>query len=575
MYCPDGSIAVTDLEKASALSEQYSSVFTTDNNTRPQCQNRVPAGTTFRNIAISSESVRKVLCKLTEKYEHDPDGIPSAVLHALSYELAKPLAAMFNRFLASGFVPASWKNAFITPIFKKGAASVPGNYRPVSVTSAVCRVFERILVDHLRFYLESNDLISKHQFGFMRRRSTDLHLLTCVNDWTKAYDRNMSTGAVFIDYAKAFDTVCHSKLLHKLEYCYGIAGNVLQWIKTFLLDRTQSVKVGAAFSSCRPVLSGVPQGTVFGPVLFLLYINDLADNIKPPVSIKKFADDVTLYLSFSDSSERPVMQTSLEDACNWSEEWQLSVQPTKCAVLTIGKSEHAEYQIAESTIACVDVAADLGVLVDSKLTFVEHISSVIRKANYSLCVLFKCFLTDDRHALLRGYVSYVHPVLEYACTVWSPSLHSRSSVRCLTSVDKLESVQRSFTRRLFRRCRLPEQSYTDRLRLLKLEPLELRRLKIRLCMVYKIVHGLVHINWREFFECATESTRGHSCKLRYPYFATDVRHNCFCVSIIPIWNSLPEMAVSSVNLSCFKRYLSKCDDLLLNHCKFDRNNRTK
>ncbi len=573
LHCLNGTTVVKDSEKAAVLNEQFASVFTVDNGHLPPLPISA-CSVSFSDYKITPECVRKVLCKLDHKYGNDPDGIPSAVLCILSYELAYPLALIFSERLASGIVPPAWKLADITPLFKKGSASEPANYRPISITSAVCRVFERILVDHAMHYLVPNGMLSDEQFGFLKRRSAELQLLSCVDDWSKSLDLGLSTDVLYIDYAKAFDTVCHRKLLYKLEKQFRICGNVLRWIRNFLTGRLQRVKVGASYSGYKPVISGVPQGTVCGPILFLLYVNDIVDVIPATVTLKMFADDVKLYLSYRHEYEHAILHNSLVSAGVWSDTWQLIIQGLKSSALTLGKAMPAAYSIADKPVPVVKSASDLGVIVDSCLSFREHVSSIVRKANFSMSVLFKCFTTSEVSALILAYTSYIRPILEYSSTVWNPTLHRRSPLACLTSIDKLESVQRCFTRRLFSRCMLAEMSYVERIAYLKLEPLELRRLKFSLSMVYKMVHGLSDVNFSDYFKClsaTTPITRGHCFKLRYPPFHKDVRLNTFAVSVVSIWNELPESIVSSPSLSCFRSRLSTCKDLLLGHCVFSRN----
>ena len=197
----------------------------------------------------------------------------------------------------SGTCPLLWKKADITPIYKKGDASQVSNYRPISLLPAMCRLFERILADDINFHLHHNRLITDAQYGFVKGRSTELQLLNCSKMWINAIDSNKFVDTVYIDFSKAFDTVSHRKLLHKLTN-YGISGNILQWFSSFLCNRKQRVKIGDVVMPVY-VSSGVPQGSCTGPLLFILYANDLPDSHQGTTGSETmvclFADDTKLY----------------------------------------------------------------------------------------------------------------------------------------------------------------------------------------------------------------------------------------------------------------------------------------
>jgi hypothetical protein len=238
----------------------------------------------------------------------------------------------------TGTVPKAWKNADIVPIFKKGDASAAANYRPISLTCTICRLFERILNEDLLHFLRSNQLITSQQFGFLSGKSTELQLLECSRIWVDALDSHALVDDVNIDFAKAFDTVSHQKLLHKMK-AYGISGNVLSWFRSFLAKRKQRVKIDNCYSEYTEVVSGIPQGTCSGPTLFLLYINDTPELFGPQICMYLFADDAKLFAPLRDMTERFIVQDALDKFCRWANQWQLKIAEPKCNVLTFGKAQ--------------------------------------------------------------------------------------------------------------------------------------------------------------------------------------------------------------------------------------------
>ena len=244
-------------------------MFIIDDGNLPDLNQR--SRVNLSNMNLSIERVRKFMCMLPNKFSHSPDGIPSALLRILSYELCTPLNIIFEMSINSGTCPSLWKNADITPLYKKGDASQASNYRPISILPAMCRLFERILADDINYHLHYNRLITDAQYGFVKGRSTKLQLLHSSKMWTNAIDSNKFVDTVYIDFAKAFDTVSHRKLLYKLTK-YGISGNILQWFSSFLSNRRQRVKIGDVYSSYSNVSSGVPQGSCTGP-LYSFYLS--------------------------------------------------------------------------------------------------------------------------------------------------------------------------------------------------------------------------------------------------------------------------------------------------------------
>ena len=229
-----------------------------------------------------------------------------------------------------------WKTAEVVPIFKKGKKSDPNNYRPVSLTSSVCKLVETVIRDAIFKHLESNELLTDAQYGFRKGRSCCTQLLDSMKDWANAIDEGYSMDIIYLDYRKAFDSVPHERLLNKLE-AYGIKGEIHRWIRNFLIGRTQRVIVNGEYSKAASVSSGIPQGSVLGPILFLIFINDLPEILQSIV--KLFADDTKLYRTIVDKNDETILQNDIDQIAAWSERWQIPFNVNKCKVLKVGKND--------------------------------------------------------------------------------------------------------------------------------------------------------------------------------------------------------------------------------------------
>ena len=549
----NSELAVTDHDKADILNAQFTSIFTVDDGILPQVETRTQSQ--LSDINLSPEVIRKCMCTLPNKFSRSPDGIPSAVLRSLSFELCTPLYYLFRQSLDTGTCPSLWKSADITPVYKKGDASLASNYRPISITPAICRLFERILADNINYHMHAHNLITDSQYGFVKGRSTELQLLNCTNIWIKSMDQKLFTDTVYIDLAKAFDTVSHTKLLHKLP-CYGISGNIFNWVSSFLNNRKQRVKIGNSFSVYKN--SGVPQGSCIGPLLFILYVNDLTDyNFDRNTLVSLYAYDTKISTIFSDVSERHNMQEHLNEFMRWAAKWQLQIAEHKCCVLSHGNVTQPIYYMHTVQLPNVNECLDLGVFVDSHCSFKHHISHICCKAYTSINIIFRCFDTAHVPALIIAYKSFVRPILEYCSTVWNPYIPNR---HYLGLTDQIERVQRYFTPRVYYRCELDcSHDYLQRLKFLNLESLELRRIYNDLIMVYKIVHGLININANELIHIKTStstiSTRGHRFKLQTSQFKLYVAKNQFCNRVVCNWNTLPDSIVATDIIAHFKKAL--------------------
>ena len=268
-----GGVITGDAERANLLNDYFTSMCVDDDGKTPAFDQVVSEN--LENIHFTPETVHAAIKQLKLGGAGGPDGFPPRVFKKLAVCIKDPLSLIFTSFMSVGQLPRDWKHAVVTPVYKSGAASSASNYRPISLTCVACKLMERVIVKQTLGFLRKHGVINAHQHGFLSGRSTTTNLLESVNDWTLAINDRKSVGAVYIDYKRAFDCVSHSKLLLKLR-SYGISGQLFNWIANFLQNRTQQTRVGSSLSNITDLTSGVVQGSVIGPLLFVLFINDVA-----------------------------------------------------------------------------------------------------------------------------------------------------------------------------------------------------------------------------------------------------------------------------------------------------------
>jgi len=404
------------------LNNYLSNVSTNDDGVLPEFDRVAPANTEFNDVMFTPANVKRVLRKLKNKVSCGLDGLPPTLFKKLAPCLAFPLSVLYNNSMSVGRLPDEWKKAVITPIAKGGIASDPCNYRPISLTSVACKVMERIIVKQLSGYLHQHGLISKQQHGFLVGKSTSTNLLETLSDWTFAINNGDGVPVAYIDYAKAFDSVSHPKLIHKLK-SYGISGNVLYWIENFLSARMQCTRVGNSVSSMQNLSSGVIQGSCLGPLLFVIYINDIVKLFDEHCVVKLYADDLKMYMYVNLPDCTTKFQGYLDRLATWSDAWQLTISCKKCSVLQVGKGGNNQvYCLASQPIAAADTVKDLGVYVDKHLKFADHIQHIVTNASKRASLIHKCFISKDTPTKVHAFTVYVRPLLDYASYVWSPHL---------------------------------------------------------------------------------------------------------------------------------------------------------
>ena len=536
----------SDKQKADVLSLFYSSVFTKEISS--DLPDLIPRTLDkLSEMRINEELVRKKLQKLNVGKSCGPDDLHPRLLRELASVLCRPLKLLYDACTENCCIPSVWREANITSIYKKGNKSTAGNYRPVSLTCITCKVLESIIRDAIIDFMQTRNLFSKRQYWFMSGRSTTLQLLHVLEEWTQIVDQGGTVHCIFLDFMKAFDSVPHQRLLLKLK-ADGIDGRLLAWIGRFLLNRRQRVAINGPASAWEDVISGIPQGSVLGPLLFVIYINDLPDAINSQVYM--FADDTKIYRPISDSSDSSTLQADLNCLQDWSEKWLIRFHPQKSKSMELGKSrEVTEYIMRSSsgpvTLDKVVSERDLGVILDPSLKFRDDISARVNKAKKVMGIIRRSFCHLNVQMFKLLYKALVRPHIEYAAAIWSP--------RYISDVNIIEGFQRRATRQL------PEMkslSYEERLKKLQLPTLRFRRLRGDIIEVYQMLSGIYDPSLRILFDIVHDSrTRGNCLKIAKQQARTNLRQNSFTFRVVNAWNSLPDCVVTAPSLNSFKNRL--------------------
>ena len=540
----DGNIVSDSKGIAELLNTYFASVFTLE-TPLDDSVTLSSASVTFSDVSFPVDVVLDKLLHLKVNKSPGPDGIHPIILQKCSDLLALPLSIVFTKCFHNSFVPPDWKIANVSPIFKKGDHDSPANYRPVSLTSVVCKIMESIVKDSVLDFLLRNELLNLSQFGFLPKRSCVSNLLNFLDDVTHLVDSQHNVDVVYLDFQKAFDKVPLHRLLLKAS-SLGIGGNCLNWIQSWLSGRSQRVCVRDGMSSWKGVTSGVPQGSVLGPLLFLIFIDDLDFNLSS--SVYKFADDTKLYRVVDSCSDAAMLQSDLNRLVEWSKLWQMSFNVSKCKVMHFGSSNSCfDYLMGDASLDKVDEERDLGVIVSNSLKPSKQCAAAAARANRMLGLVKRNFCHLSKDIVIGLYKQLVRPHLEYAIQAWSPFYEKDKFI--------LEQVQRRATRLISCLKHLP---YEDRLRHLGLTTLELRRVRGDMIQVYKFLSDPNPLVTCKFLKVNSSSrTRGHRYKLCKGSSRLDIRMYSFSMRVVNEWNGLPDWVVNSPSVLNFKINIDK------------------
>ena len=544
------NVASSSIDKANMLNEFFCSCF---NTVFPPLTPMYNEHHTKESLLCTEDEVCHLLLSLDVSKSNGPDGISPTMLKHTADSIAPSLTKLFNLSLRRGKLPSQWKHSLIVPIPKSSSTGSPSCYRPISLLPIVSKVLERHVCDILLDHLQSLNFISNKQWGFLEGRSTTTALIKCTDDWLKELELGNDICAIFFDFRKAFDSVPHEPLLRKLS-ALNLDDCILGWLHDYLCNRLQAVIVDGEESESSSVLSGVPQGSVLGPMLFLIYINDLTSVVVHPNStINMFADDVLLYHTISSSEDYLDAQQSITAIEHWSSNNYLQLNALKCKCMTISRKKkpiapHCALVLNNSTLEQVQSYKYLGLLLTADLSWSSHISSIRLKARKILGLLYRRFYGNVSQDVLKQlYLSLVRPHLEYACQVWNPHLEKDKKA--------IENVQKFACRIATARW---DDNYENLLELLNLQPLHERRTHARLGLLYRILYKLSYFPESTFKlrENTPQSRGSHQLELQVPF----ARTNSYLYSFVPqttaLWNSLPKDTINlSTSYHSFKYHL--------------------
>ena len=502
---------------------------------------------------VSQELVKQHLSELNES--KSTIGIPNKLLKLAANEICIPLQVIYNKSIQSGIVPNLFKTSRVTPIYKSGEVTNPNNYRPISTLSSFSKILEKIVYDQLISFLDKHKILFTYQFGFRKQHSTEQALLEITDNLKQNIDKKLTTCGLFLDFTKAFDTIDHNILLLKLQK-YGIRGIPYTWFSNYILNRQQFVKVNNTYSNTLPIKCGVPQGSTLGPLLFLLYINDLPNSSKK-LLFRIFADDTNIFYSAKSVKDvETTMNEEMKLVLKYCATNKLSVNLKKTNYMLV-TSKQIKTPINIDNIECKSSIKYLGVYIDDKLNWNYQITHINNKITKNIGILCKLRYYLNLKSMKQLYFSLIYPYLNYGLLSWGNTY--------VTKLNKIRTKQNTAVRRIFfAKDRENADSYYKILQILKLD--DILKLKIG-CLTYKILNtpSTVPVALQNYY---TKASSIHQHNTRYaskqnlqrPKIRTNYGKHSSMFLASKVWEEIPQNIKISSSSNTFR---SKLKSMLL------------
>ena len=549
----DGRVYNDDTDKANLLNNFFRDQTLLDDTNAQVPHIDCNVDNLLSNLVITPTEVESVLKNLPLGKAVGSDDINNRTLKELAHELSFPVCSLLNHSLSVGIFPDIWKDALVCPIPKGGSAASVSNYRPISLLSCLEKVPERVVFKHLYNHFRDNDILSPLQSGFIPGDSTTNQLTFLYNTFCKALDARKEVRVVFCDVSKAFDRVWHKGLLCKLKAA-GVSGNILSWFSSYLSERRQKVILPGTESDWNYIHAGVPQGSILGPLLFLLYINDIVNDIGS--NIRLFADDTSLFLVVDNpDTAAQTLNSDLEKISKWAKTWLVKFNPAKTESLLISRKViqplHPPLYMLNQQIQEVENHKHLGIYLSNDGTWHTHINYIKEKAWNRIKVMRKLKFQLDRKSLEIIYTSFIRPILEYCNEIWDNCADyekedleniQKEAARIATGTTKLVSIENLNSE-------------------IGWETLEVRRNKQKLTLFYKMVHNLTPSYLTSLIPPTVNETSNYNLRnsndIRTTNASSVQYYSSFLPSAIRGWNSLPEELRNSATLTSFKNRLNQ------------------